>query len=73
MAPAKLVLACPYCHWVFEAKSPDDMHTACSFSKSVFQGFHGKLIERNLVCQNPKCNKRLRIYWYATVNYFSRI
>ena len=73
MTTSKLALECPYCHWVFEAKPPDELHFAFSFERPLRGSFYGKIIEKNLVCQNPNCKRNMTIYWYAPLDYFDRI
>ncbi len=73
MAESKLLLRCPDCDWPFEANPPDSLHSAYSFEKPSRGSFYGKVIEQDVVCQNPKCKKPVTIYWYAPMNYFDRI
>jgi hypothetical protein len=73
MAASKFLLRCPYCDWPFEVNPPDKIRSAYSFEKPLRSSFYGKVIEQNLVCQNPKCKNPITIYWYAPINYFDRI
>jgi len=73
LAASELTLECPYCHWIFKATPPDEVHSAYSFEKPLKGSFHGGIIEQNFVCRNPKCKKEFTLYWYAPLNYFNRI
>jgi len=73
MALAKLVIQCPYCHWSFETKPPDPLHSDYSFEKPHPRSFRGKVVEKILVCENPRCKRRFKIYWYTIANYFPRM
>ena len=73
MAATKLALECPYCNWIFKAAPPDEMHSAYSFEKPLRGSFHGEVIEQNLTCGNPKCQRSLTIYWFAPLDYFNRV
>ncbi len=57
----KVVLECPRCCWIFEAKSPDRHNLACHFSKPEAAG--AAVIEEPRVCRNPKCKKHFSLYW----------
>jgi hypothetical protein len=70
---SKLVLECPYCHWIFEANPPDKVRSAFSFEKPLKGSFYGEVIEQSHVCRNPKCRKSFTIYWYSPLNYFDRM
>jgi hypothetical protein len=73
MAISKIVLECPLCDQIFETKSPDKLHTAYSLKKPLSSIFHGVVVTKSLRCENPKCGKRITIYWYAPLDYFNRI
>ena len=73
MAISKIVLECPFCDQIFETKSPDKLHTAYSLKKPIASIFHGKVLRESFRCENPRCKKRIAIYWYAPLDYFNRI
>jgi len=73
MAISKIVLECPFCNQIFEAKSPDKLHTAYSLKKPLASIFHGVVLTKSSRCENPRCRKRITIYWYAPLDYFNRI
>jgi hypothetical protein len=60
----KVVLECPRCCWIFEAKKPDSRHPNCTFSKPEAGKVHDDVIEEPRVCRNPKCKKQFTLYWY---------
>jgi hypothetical protein len=68
MASSKIILKCPYCHWMFHAKPSGHVHCAFSFEKPQAGSYHGYVIKQELVCQNPKCKKPIIIYWYAPID-----
>jgi hypothetical protein len=52
---------------------PDEVHAAYSFDKPLKGSFYGEVVEKKLVCRNPKCRKQFKIYWYSPLDYFNRI
>ena len=70
---SKIVLECPYCNQIFETESPDGLHTAYSLNRPIPHIFHGKVIKKEVKCENPECKKTIAIYWYAPLDYFNRI
>ena len=74
MAISKVVLECPFCNEIFEAESPDKLHSAYSITKKPIAGsYHGDVVKKQHRCQNPECKKPITIYWYAPMNYFNRM
>ncbi len=73
MAISKVVLECPFCSEIVEAESPDKLHAAYSTEKPLAKTFYDKVVEEELKCQNPKCKKHIKVYWYAPLDYFNRI
>ena len=64
---------CPFCQEIFEIKPPDKIHTAVSSQKPILNSYYGKLVEKWYRCPNPECKKSVTIFWYAPLDYFSRI
>jgi hypothetical protein len=73
MAISKIVLECPFCSQIFESNSPDKLHIAYSLNRPIANIFHGRVLKKSFRCENPKCRKRITIYWYAPLDYFNRI
>jgi hypothetical protein len=73
MAISKVVLECPFCNEIFEAESPDKLHSAYSTKKPIASSYHGEVVKTRHRCQNPECTKPITIYWYAPLNYFDRM
>jgi hypothetical protein len=67
------VLECPFCDEIFEVKSPDKLHTAFSTTKPVPKSYHADVVGKKHKCQNPKCKKTITVYWYAPLEYFTRM
>ncbi len=64
---------CPFCNQALEVQPPDKLHSAYSFDKPAYKSYHGKVIEKKLLCQNPNCNEQFIVYWYAPYDYFNRV
>jgi hypothetical protein len=73
VAISRIVLECPFCNQVFEAESPDKLHTAYSLQKPIASIFHGNIMKKKHRCQNPECKKLIIIYWSAPLDYFNRM
>ncbi len=73
MATSKGVLECPYCEEIFEVKSPDKLRIAFSTRKPIPKIYYSSVVGKKHKCQNPKCGKIVTVYWYAPLEYFSRI
>ena len=73
MAAYTVVIECPYCDQVLEVKSPDKLHSAFSFEKPMAKSYHGSIIKKEVMCPNPSCQKQFQLFWYAPLEYFSRI
>ena len=73
MAISKVVLECPFCYEIFEAESPDKLHTAYSMKTPMASSYHGAVVKKKYRCQNPDCKKPITIYWYAPLDYFNRM
>jgi hypothetical protein len=73
LAISKVVLECPFCNEIFEAESPDRLHSAYSLEKPISSSYHGDVVKKRHRCQNPECKKPITIYWYAPMNYFDRV
>jgi hypothetical protein len=67
------VIECPFCSEILEVRSPDTLHTAFSTVKPIPKSYYAKVIVKKNKCQNPQCKKPIAIYWYAPLEYFSRI
>jgi hypothetical protein len=68
-----VVLECPFCGEIIEAESPDKLHSAYSAEKPLKSIYHGNVVEKKYTCQNHNCKKQITLYWYAPLEYFSRI
>jgi len=66
------VLECPSCNAILEVKPPDNFHNAVS-SKPIHKSFHGNIIQKKIRCKNKDCRKTMTVYWYAPIEYFTRI
>jgi len=73
MVGSKRVLECPFCSDIVEVEPPDNLHTACSSAKPIEKSFYAEVIKKKHECQNPNCKKQITVYWYAPLEYFSRI
>ena len=73
MAASKRVLECPFCSEILEVDPPDKLHTAYSSSKPIEKSFYADVVKKKHECQNPGCGKQIIVYWYAPLEYFSRI
>jgi hypothetical protein len=73
MSASKGVLECPFCDEIFEVESPDKLHTAFSTTKPIQKSYHADVVGKKHKCQNSKCGKTITVYWYAPLEYFSRI
>jgi len=73
VAVSIIVLECPFCSQIFEAESPDKLHSAYSLKKPLASSYHGDVVKKKYKCQNPECKKPITIYWYAPLDYFNRI
>ncbi len=73
MAGSKGILECPYCEEIIEVASSDKLHTAFSATKPIPSIYYGKVKVKRHKCKNPKCGKRVTVYWYSPLEYFSRI
>jgi hypothetical protein len=73
MTVSKVVLECPFCSQIFEAETPDKLHSAYSMQKPLSSSYHGNVVKKRHRCQNPECLKLITIYWYAPLDYFNRI
>jgi hypothetical protein len=73
LAISKVILECPFCNEIFEAESPDKLHSAYSIEKPIASSYHGDVVKKRYRCQNPECKKPITIYWYAPMNYFDRV
>ncbi len=67
------VIECPFCFEILEVEPPDRLHSAFSFAKPISKSFHHKVVKKNHKCQNPECKKPIEVFWYAPLEYFSRI
>ena len=66
-------IECPYCSEIIDLQSPDKLHTAFSLEKPLQKNYHGQILKSKHACQNPNCGKSITVYWYAPLEYFSRI
>jgi hypothetical protein len=66
-------IECPFCYEILDIQPPDKLHTAFSLEKPIQKSYHGQILKKKLVCQNPNCNKSITVYWYAPLEYFNRI
>jgi hypothetical protein len=73
MAISIVVLECPFCGKIFEAESPDKLHSAYSTRIPKPSSYHCDVIKKKYKCQNPECKKLITIYWYAPLTYFNRM
>jgi hypothetical protein len=67
------VIECPFCFEILEVEPPDRLHSAFSFDKPIPKSFHHKVTKKNYKCQNPECKKPITLFWYAPLEYFSRL
>jgi hypothetical protein len=67
------VLECPFCYELLEVKPPDRLHTAFSAVKPVLNSYYGDIVKKKYKCQNQNCKKSFTAFWYAPLEYFSRI
>ncbi|HTY74225.1 MAG TPA: hypothetical protein VMD05_01505 [Candidatus Nanoarchaeia archaeon] len=73
MVASKRVLECPYCSEIVEVEPPDKLHSAYSSAKPIAKSFYADVVKKKHKCQNPNCKKQITVYWYAPLEYFSRI
>jgi hypothetical protein len=73
MVASKRVLECPFCSEIVEVEAPDKLHTAYSSAKPIEKSFYADIVKKKHECQNPNCKKQITVYWYAPLEYFSRI
>lgn len=67
MTEDKIILECPYCYWMFQAKRPDGSVSTASLSKPHESRADETVIEDSNVCRNPKCKKIFTVYWFQPV------
>jgi hypothetical protein len=67
------VLECPSCSEILEVEPPDKLHSAFSSAKPISKSYHGRLVQKEVRCQNEDCKKAFTVYWYAPLEYFARI
>lgn len=72
MAKTQL-LKCPYCNCNFEAAPPDNLHFDYLLKEPPTSSMQNDVKKREVVCENPECGKTITIYWYASIEYFSRM
>jgi len=65
------VLECPFCYEPIEVEPPDRFHTAFSSAKPIRNSFHGDVVKMKVKCQ--ECKKAVTVFWYAPLEYFTRI
>ncbi len=65
------VLECPFCYKSFEVEPPDRLHTAFSSAKPIRNSYHGEVVKKKAKC--PECNNPVIVFWYAPLEYFTRI
>jgi hypothetical protein len=67
------VLECPFCNEILEVEPPNKLHSAFSLKKPMPKSYHGDIVKTMNKCQNPNCKKPIEIFWYAPLEYFTRI
>ena len=65
------VLECPFCYKPFEVEPPDRLHSAFSSAKPIRNSYHGDIVKKRAKC--PECNRSITVFWYAPLEYFTRI
>ncbi len=70
---SKRVLECPFCSEILEVEAPDKFHTAYSSTKPIAKSYYADVVKKKHECQNANCKKQITVYWYAPLEYFSRI
>ena len=65
------VFECPFCNEILEVKPPDKLHTAFSFENPIQNSYYGKIMKKKIEC--PNCKKTIAVFWYAPLEYFSRL
>ncbi len=73
MVKSKSILECPYCTEVFEVESPDKTRTMFSKARPISTTFLENIKIKKHECKNPECKKKVTLYWYSPVDYFSRV
>jgi len=73
MAKTQLLLRCPYCKCSLEATPPDNLHFDYLLEEPPVSSHGSDVKKREVVCENPECGKTIAIYWYAPIEYFSRM
>lgn len=66
-------IECPFCFEILEVDPPDKLHNAFSLVKPMPESYYGRIVKKIHKCEKPACNKAITIYWYAPLEYFSRI
>ena len=66
-------IECPFCYEILEIDPPDRLHTAFSLVKPMRESYHGKIVKKNHKCQKSDCERSIAVYWYAPLEYFTRI
>jgi hypothetical protein len=69
----KIILECPNCHWIFEAKAPDKSHWSATLEVPQENKVAGDVIKQNHFCRNPECQKNFIIYWFDSTIYMDRL
>ena len=67
------VVECPYCYKPLKIEPPDKIHSAFSSDKPIRNSFHGDIVKTKVKCKNPECGKTVTVFWYAPLEYFTRI
>jgi hypothetical protein len=67
------VFECPFCYEILEVEPPDKLHTAFSSVKPIPNSYYGDIVKKKYKCQNQNCKKSITAFWYAPLEYFSRI
>jgi len=65
------VLECPFCYYIIKVEPPDRLHTAFSSETPIRNSYHGNVMKKKVRC--PGCQKSITIFWYAPLEYFTRI
>jgi len=69
------VFECPHCGEILEIEPPEKLHSDFSLTQPIPKKFRDKTraLQKRVKCSNPNCRKTIVVYWYAQLEYFSRI
>jgi hypothetical protein len=66
------VIECPFCNELLKIEPPDRFHISVS-AKPIPKTFLGDIIQKQVICRNEECKRKVTVYWIAPIEYFTRM